>query len=135
MTKKFISAVFLLVFVAASVSADTAKVISQYKVHEDTSNAKDVVAQEVSKLEREYTVIRLTSDEWSRNEWRDYIVKLAVDNRSWYANEVGAIYRTNLTSSSGRKYVVFTRINEGRYDERTLEYDFISYTSWAFEIQ
>jgi hypothetical protein len=127
--------ILLLVSAAAIAGADTARVIRQYKIHEDTRYAKDVVAQEVSMLEQEYNVIPQIRDEWGNNNWAEYIANVVMDNRTWYAYEVGTIWRTNLISNTGRKYVVFTRISDGGYNERTLEYVQYNYTYWAYEIR
>jgi hypothetical protein len=116
MKKLFAS--IILVFMVVSVYAATARITSQYLIKANVlaEMTEWVINAEVEKLRKEgYNPRVLTSDEWSPNEWLIYIARLSIRNRRWYIADIGAVYRTNLISNTGRKYVVFTCITQGEY--------------------
>jgi len=123
-------------------SINTATVTSQYSIGLASSYSPvpisdqidDIVYLEVSKLRQDFTVTPISSDEWNKNTWLDYIVKLALYNRTWYSKDIGYVYRTNLMSNTGKKYIVFTCIRKGNYYTDTLELTSYDYTRDAYEI-
>jgi hypothetical protein len=138
MMKKLVYSILLSVFAAASINADTATVTSQVRLKSlaTDSDMESIVAQEVAKLKREYTVIEIKRDTRSENSWGQYIVNLAYNYRTWYKDDIGALYRTNLVSNTGRKYVIFTCLDNATYETDTLRVVRINRSLTAvFEIQ
>jgi hypothetical protein len=91
---------------------------------------------EVSKLQLKYTVIPQNSDQWSRNAWAEYMAKCAIQNRTWYRNDIGTLYCTNLVSNPGsRRWVVFINIFQGVWTTGAVELEEIEYSYWAYEIE
>jgi hypothetical protein len=137
MMKKLFCSILFLVFVLSSVSADTANVISQYRIG-IIGQEESIVNEEVNKLRREgYTVTKYKNDEWDTNSWGKYISDVAMKNRSWFTRDQYSLIRTNLVSNpGGRKWVVFTFITGGSYNTTTLEITSdIEYEYWVFEIK
>jgi hypothetical protein len=135
--KKLFGLVFFIILVSASVSADTATIISQFRVKATSPffSDKDIIEEELVKLYRKYTFTMLFGDEWNEIPWTKYIERLVMNNRSWYVNDFNVVYRTNLVSNTGRKYVAFSYIIRGHYYTDTGEASDYDYKCFVIEIK
>jgi hypothetical protein len=136
MRKLFVSTILL--FLTMNVYAATARITSQYLIQANVFSEMYgyVVNMELDKIKREgYTITLLESDAWNTNNWVRYMARLSIRNRNWYKADIGAIYRTNLVSDSGRRYVVFTCITQGENYVGETELLSEEYVFWGYEIK
>lgn len=143
--KKAVLCLVVLLAVGTNVYSATAQITAQIVVGDVmsmasiTSSFNDatdfIIYMDVEKLKEQYRLTRLEIDTFERNSWANYLVNLVINNTRWYTHHFGKVYRTNLISNTGRKYVVYTCIKVGNYYTDTLEATNINYIAGVYEIR
>ena len=126
---------FFLFFLVININADTAKITSYYLVKSNV--AQDII---VSIINNDVEVLRRIGfgikriDDGNPNDWVTYLVRLTMNNRTWYRSDIGAIYCTFLLSDHTRKWAVYTYINKGDYYTGSSELVNINYSFMVYEL-